>query len=103
MRNIKICLALVGLLTGSSTTAQRPGIPSGVSTEDGSAHWQKRMENVLDVFQPEEETACLESQIASIETDLEKMKSRADSRARGYVGEFRNVLPRMSVMRHVKI
>jgi len=47
-----------------------------------------RAEALVNGINPEDEMACFEWQIGRIESDLEAMKSRANSWAQGYIDEF---------------
>jgi len=59
--------------------------------EGGYGTLADRVETMVNSMPSERELACMESQIKRMETDLEDMKSRANSWAAGYVGDFRNV------------
>ena len=59
--------------------------------EGGYGTLADRVEAMVNSLPSEREMACMESLIKRMETDLEDMKSRANSWATGYVGDFRNV------------
>jgi len=50
-----------------------------------------RVETLMNSISPEQELACFEWQLGRMESDLDAMKSRANSWARGYVDELRGV------------
>ncbi len=62
-----------------------------VKLEGGYGTLAERAEKLVNSLPSGQETACLESQIHRMESDLEEMKSRAISWAQGYVRDFRNV------------
>jgi len=51
----------------------------------------ERAETMVESLAPELELACFETQLDRIETDIPAMQRRADSWARGYIDEFRDL------------
>jgi hypothetical protein len=62
-----------------------------VKIEGGYGKLADRVETMMSSIQPSQEIACFEWNIARMETELEDMKSRADSWAQGYIDEFQGV------------
>ena len=60
-------------------------VPGGYSTI------AERIEKMVAGITPEQEFSCFESNLGRMETDLEAMKSRANSWAQGYIYEFRGI------------
>ncbi len=66
-------------------------ITVSVEIEGGYRDLADRAQTMMDSLSPEQELACFEQQVTHMEQDLEHMKSRANTWARGYVDEFRNI------------
>jgi hypothetical protein len=62
-----------------------------IKLEGGYGTLAKRVETMVASIPPQQEVACFEWQLVRMETELEDMKSRADSWAQGFVDEFQGV------------
>ncbi|MEI7950156.1 MAG: TraB/GumN family protein [Gammaproteobacteria bacterium] len=63
-----------------------------VKLEGGYGTLAERVETMINSLPAESEMACVESQIQRMETELEAMRSRANSWAQGWVDDFRTVI-----------
>lgn len=79
-------------LVGKKRGIKQTSTEVEVKLEGGYSKLAGRVEAMLASLPPEKELACMESQIKRMETDLEEMKSRANSWAQGWVDDFRNVI-----------
>jgi hypothetical protein len=69
----------------------RTSIDVKIDLEGGFSDLAKRAEALTASLNPALELECFEGQLSRMENDIEKMRRRANSWARGYVDEFRSV------------
>jgi hypothetical protein len=69
---------------------QRTDISERVELGDGFGDYKDRIGAVWMSFPPEQEHACFEQQVRQMEEDLDEIKNRANSWARGNIEEFRD-------------
>ena len=70
---------------------QRTVIEVKIDLEGGFGDLARRAEELTASLDPALELECFESQLSRMENDIDKMRRRADSWARGYIDDFRGV------------
>jgi len=70
---------------------KRTSVEVKVDIKGGYRQLAARAESFADSIAPELELACFEARLLRIERDVDAMKYRADSWARGYIDEFRGI------------
>jgi hypothetical protein len=78
-------------LTRRNRDMQHTVVEVSMEIEGGFRDIADRVEQAMASLSPEQEQTCFEQSVRHMEEDLEYMKSRASSWARGYVDEFRNI------------
>jgi hypothetical protein len=71
--------------------AKRTAIEAKLDLEGGFGDIARRAEALTASLDPKLELECFERQLGRMENDIDKMRRRANSWARGYVDEFRGV------------
>ncbi|HTQ98890.1 MAG TPA: TraB/GumN family protein [Candidatus Acidoferrum sp.] len=84
-------LKRISRIAGKNRKLKTTEVEIKLKLEGGYSTIAERVETLANSITPEQEQACFEWQVARMETDLEAMKSRANSWAEGYVDEFRGI------------
>lgn len=91
LKQANAILSRIDRLAARNRKLKTTDVEVAVKLEGGYGTLAERVETMVNSITPAQEFACFDTQLARMETDLEAMKSRANSWAQGYIGEFRGI------------